>query len=136
MHGFKLPASVEAGWLRAKEISRRSLMRADGAVLFKFKQRILCLCLNSTTPSAGLRRLTRLFLDPAATPPQLRRGVGALILIFGLSSAGAGQVERHLSNDHKLREWTTTSNSSDDVQRVKVCRVDTLCKMRFKEGKT
>ena len=70
-----------------------------------------------------------------------------LLLILGAlvvtASTGAGQVnmakpgqpvERHLSGDDKLREWATNSNPSDDIKRIKVCRVDTLCKMRFKEG--
>src|SRR6185295_16111241 len=72
-----------------------------------------------------------------------------LILILGLllvtASAGTGQIktanpgqpaERHLSADQKVSEWATTANRSDDIKRIKVCRVDTLCKMRFKEGKT
>src|SRR5262249_44607300 len=46
------------------------------------------------------------------------------------------QVERHLSGDQTFREWTIDPNVPDDVKRIKVCRVETVCKMRFKEGET
>jgi hypothetical protein len=66
-----------------------------------------------------------------------------LILILGLltvtASARAGQIntaERHLPAEPKLREWATDSNPSGGTRQVKVCRVETLCRMRFKEGKT
>ena len=45
-------------------------------------------------------------------------------------------VERHLSSDEKLREWSHESNSTDETKRIKVCRVQTVCKMRYKEGQT
>jgi len=45
-------------------------------------------------------------------------------------------VERHLSTDQTLREWSHDSKSTDETKRVKVCRVQTVCKMRFKEGQT
>src|SRR5438876_11617906 len=45
-------------------------------------------------------------------------------------------VERHLSSDQTLREWSLDPNVTDDVKRIKVCRVETVCKMRFKEGET
>src|SRR5437867_3802377 len=45
-------------------------------------------------------------------------------------------VERHLSSDQTLQEWSHDSNRTEDVKRVKVCRVETVCKMRFKEGET
>src|SRR5215472_1132689 len=59
--------------------------------------------------------------------------------------AGIGQVnmvkpgepvERHLSSDQTIREWSHDSNPTDDVKRIKVCRVETVCKMRYKEGHT
>src|ERR1051326_2657043 len=46
------------------------------------------------------------------------------------------QVERHLSGDQKFREWSLDQNVSEDVKRIKVCRVEDVCKMRFKEGET
>jgi flagellar motor protein MotB len=47
------------------------------------------------------------------------------------------QVERHLSTDQTFREWALKPEQTpDDVKRIKVCRVDTLCKMRFMEGQT
>jgi len=59
--------------------------------------------------------------------------------------AGLGQInmakpgepgERHLSSDQKVREWSHDSNSNDTVKRVKVCRTETVCKMRYREGQT
>src|SRR5262249_15564258 len=38
-------------------------------------------------------------------------------------------------NDQKFREWAL-DNATDDAKRIKVCRVETVCKMRFKEGET
>ena len=62
------------------------------------------------------------------------------------ASAGAGQVkhtakpgepvERHLSGDQTFREWSHDPAPTDDIKRIKVCRVETVCKMRFKEGQT
>src|SRR5256885_14967189 len=58
-------------------------------------------------------------------------------------SATAGQiktakpgepVERQLSGDQKFREWSLDANVADDIKRIKVCRVEDVCKMRFKEG--
>src|SRR5438128_4842329 len=60
-------------------------------------------------------------------------------------SATAGQiktakpgepVERQLSGDQKFREWSLDPNVADDTKRIKVCRVQDVCKMRFKEGET
>lgn len=71
-----------------------------------------------------------------------------LLLIAGFlmaAVAGFGQItvakpgepgERHLSSDQKVREWSHDSNSTDAVKRVKVCRTETVCKMRYKEGQT
>jgi flagellar motor protein MotB len=50
------------------------------------------------------------------------------------------QVERHLSSDWKFREWSLDTNVPDDdtqdVKRIKVCRTEAVCKMRFSEGET
>src|SRR5204863_9580631 len=46
------------------------------------------------------------------------------------------QVERHLSSDQKFREWSLDANVVDDVKRIKVCRAEDVCKMRFREGET
>ncbi|HEV2521811.1 MAG TPA: OmpA family protein, partial [Candidatus Acidoferrales bacterium] len=35
-----------------------------------------------------------------------------------------------------LREWSHDSNPSEDIKPVKVCRVQAVCKMRYKEGNT
>jgi hypothetical protein len=68
--------------------------------------------------------------------------VGALISAV---PAGLGQVnmvkpgepvERHLSSDQIFHEWSHDSNSTDEVKRIKVCRVETVCKMRYKDGQT
>src|SRR5262245_55617700 len=47
-------------------------------------------------------------------------------------------VERHLPADQTFREWSLepNPNSTDDVKRIKVCRVETVCTMRYKEGQT
>jgi flagellar motor protein MotB len=45
-------------------------------------------------------------------------------------------VERHLSDDQKFREWSLQSDATDVTKRIKVCRVEDVCKMRFKEGFT
>ena len=72
-----------------------------------------------------------------------------LLLIVGFlmmtASVGIGQVnlakpseqaERHLSSDQTMKQWSLKSNEADDVKRIKVCRVEDVCKMRFKEGQT
>jgi flagellar motor protein MotB len=61
------------------------------------------------------------------------------------ASAGAGQqlntakpgeqMERHLSPDLKLKEWALNP-PTDEAKRIKVCRVEDLCKMRYKDGVT
>src|SRR5438034_9088029 len=75
-------------------------------------------------------------------PRHLLLIVGFLIMAF---PAGLGQVnmfkpgepvERHLSSDQTFQEWSHASNTTDDVKRIKVCRVETVCKMRYKEGQT
>src|SRR5881296_3455565 len=45
-------------------------------------------------------------------------------------------VERHLSSDQTFREWSHDSNPTDETKLIKVCRVETVCKMRYREGNT
>src|SRR5690242_9488919 len=72
-----------------------------------------------------------------------------LLLIVGFLIAaapvGVGQVnmakpgqpvERQLSSDQTMKEWAHDSNQTDDFKRIKVCRVENVCKMRYKEGQT
>src|SRR6516225_6077132 len=72
-----------------------------------------------------------------------------LLLIVGLvitaAHVGIGQVnmakpgepaERHLSSDQTFKEWAHDSNQTDNIKRIKVCRVEDVCKMRYKEGET
>jgi flagellar motor protein MotB len=68
--------------------------------------------------------------------------VGFLVLT---ASAGTAQVrtvtpgepvERHLSPDLKPKEWSLHSDGTDHTKSIKVCRVETVCKMRFKDGVT
>ena len=46
------------------------------------------------------------------------------------------QAERHLSSDQTMKQWSLPSNQTDEVKRIKVCRVETVCKMRYKDGQT
>ena len=46
------------------------------------------------------------------------------------------QTERHLPGDQTMKQWSLNPNQTDDVKRIKVCRVETVCKMRFKDGQT
>jgi hypothetical protein len=41
------------------------------------------------------------------------------------------QAERHLASDQTMKQWSLNSNQTDDVKRIKVCRVETVCRMRF-----
>jgi outer membrane protein OmpA-like peptidoglycan-associated protein len=43
------------------------------------------------------------------------------------------QVERHLPVDQTFHEWSLDSQQADNVKRMKVCRVDDLCVMRFRD---
>src|SRR5499425_3390943 len=57
--------------------------------------------------------------------------------IAQVNSAKPGEpVERHLSSDQTFKEWSHDSNRADEFKRIKVCRVETVCKMRYKEGQT
>jgi flagellar motor protein MotB len=68
--------------------------------------------------------------------------IGTLILAVHTSIGQVNMVkpgepvERHLSNDQTFHEWSHDSNPTEDVKRIKVCRVETVCKMRYKEGQT
>src|SRR5215472_13773710 len=58
-------------------------------------------------------------------------------VIGQVNTAKPGEpVERHLSSDQNFREWSHESNSTDATKRIKVCRVQNVCKMRYKEGNT
>ncbi|HET9321807.1 MAG TPA: OmpA family protein [Bryobacteraceae bacterium] len=72
-----------------------------------------------------------------------------LLLLVGLlmmtAPAGISQVntakpgepvERHLSSDQTFREWSHESNSTDKTKLIKVCRAESVCKMRYREGQT
>src|SRR2546422_8919902 len=45
-------------------------------------------------------------------------------------------LERHLSSDQTFREWSHDSNPPDATKLIKVCRVETGSKMRYREGNT
>src|SRR5579859_2860510 len=72
-----------------------------------------------------------------------------LLLIVGfliaVAPVGIGQVnmakpgqpvERQLSSDQTMKEWAHDSNQTGNIKRIKVCRVENVCKMRYKEGQT
>jgi flagellar motor protein MotB len=74
--------------------------------------------------------------------PHLLLFVGFLLLT---ASAGAGQVgttrpaqsvERHLPSDQTFREWAHKADQTEDTKRIKVCRIEEVCKMRYKDGET
>jgi flagellar motor protein MotB len=68
--------------------------------------------------------------------------VGSLMMtapaaIGQVNTAKPGEpVERHLSSDQTFREWSHESNSTDETKVIKVCRVQAVCKMRYREGQT
>jgi flagellar motor protein MotB len=45
-------------------------------------------------------------------------------------------VERQLSSDQTFREWSHDTKRSDETKLIKVCRVQAVCKMRYREGST
>ena len=45
-------------------------------------------------------------------------------------------VERQLSSDQTFREWSHASKVTDETKLIKVCRAETVCKMRYREGNT
>lgn len=68
--------------------------------------------------------------------------VGFLIVTAGVAigqvkMAKPGEsVERHLSSDETMKQWSLHANPTDQFRRIKVCRTETVCKMRYKEGQT
>jgi flagellar motor protein MotB len=59
----------------------------------------------------------------------------APVVMGQVNTAMPGQaVERHLP-DQTTKEWSLDSKS-EDIKRVKVCRVEDVCRMRYKEGQT
>src|SRR5438552_10719928 len=79
-----------------------------------------------------------LMMTVSAGAGQVNTASSQVIAAAGqIKTAKPGEpVERHLSSDQTLREWSLDPNVTDDVKRIKVCRVETVCKMRFKEGET
>src|SRR6266852_4487184 len=72
-----------------------------------------------------------------------------LLLIAGLllmtAPAAVGQVstakpgepvERHLSSDQTFREWSHDSKQTGETKLIKVCRAETVCKMRYEDETT
>jgi flagellar motor protein MotB len=54
-----------------------------------------------------------------------------------ISTANPGEAsERHMSGDQTFREWSLEPDPSDNIKRVKICRMQTVCKLRFREGQT
>ncbi|HET9307404.1 MAG TPA: OmpA family protein [Candidatus Sulfotelmatobacter sp.] len=61
----------------------------------------------------------------------------ASVGIAQVNTAKPGEpVERHLSSDQTFKQWTLDPNRADDFKRIKVCRTETVCKLRYKEGQT
>src|SRR5262245_13060081 len=61
----------------------------------------------------------------------------ASVVAGQISTVKPGEpVERHLSGDQTFREWLQKTEPTEDVKRIKVCRVDAVCKMRFRDGET
>src|SRR5262250_2084989 len=63
--------------------------------------------------------------------------MAAPVCIGQVNTAKPGEpVERHLSSDQTFREWSHESNSTGETKLIKVCRAQTVCKMRYREGET
>src|SRR5438128_8120418 len=68
--------------------------------------------------------------------------IGSLLMtaracIAQVNTAKPGEpVERHLSSDQTFREWSHDSKPTGETKLIKVCRVETVCKMRYREGNT
>src|SRR5215510_917486 len=57
--------------------------------------------------------------------------------IAQVNTAKPGEpVERHLSSDQTFRQWSHDSNSTDQTKLIKICRLQAVCKMRYREGQT
>src|SRR5260370_42423998 len=52
------------------------------------------------------------------------------------SAAPGEPVERHLSSDQTFREGSHDSKPTGEPKLIKVCRAETVCKMRYREGTT
>ena len=72
--------------------------------------------------------------------PLLIAGFLMMTAPFGISQVSTAKpgepVERHLSSDQTFREWSHGSNGADETKLIKVCRVQAVCKMRYREGQT
>jgi hypothetical protein len=79
----------------------------------------------------GMSKQRQLLLIVASLIMAIPTGVGQVNMV-----KPGEPVERHLSSDQTFQEWSHDSNRTEDVKRVKVCRAETVCKMRFKEGET
>src|SRR5262249_20468982 len=79
----------------------------------------------------GMSMQRHLLLTVASLIMAVPAGVGQVNMVMP-----GEPVERHLSSDQTFREWSHDSNPTDDVKRIKVCRVENVCKMRYKEGQT
>jgi len=65
--------------------------------------------------------------------------VGFLMMTASAATAQVNMVEpveRHLSGDQTFQEWSHDPDRTDDIKRIKVCRVETVCKMQFRDGYT
>src|SRR5437879_1718615 len=52
--------------------------------------------------------------------------------IAQVNTAKPGEpVERHLSSDQTFREWSHDSKPTGETKLIKVCRAETVCKMRY-----
>jgi len=68
---MELPSSAEEGWTRHQENAAKPPLMERTGWCWSTK----CIWFINTTPSARAKVASRLFLNRAATPPQLRRGV-------------------------------------------------------------
>src|SRR5205814_4487192 len=79
----QLPSSAEEGWTRHQEKCCEATFdgaaRSVSPIGRNIKNGVVlvhkCICFINTTPSARAKVASRLFLNRAATPPHLRRGV-------------------------------------------------------------
>src|SRR5499433_1732865 len=61
----------------------------------------------------------------------------APVCIGQVNTAKPGEpVERHLSSDQTFQQWSHDSNSTDQTKLTKICRLQAVCKMRYREGQT
>ena len=74
--------------------------------------------------------------NTTATPPSTPAGQVNTPASPVKTTRPGESVERNLADGQKIREWSLDPNVADDIKRIKVCRVETVCKMRFKEGET